>query len=1166
MDDELVDVDETILITATHDRNAVGTQQTITITDDDAAPVVTTTSPLLVEENETAVATLMATDTDDRLEDLEWEIAGGVDGSKFTLTAGGELAFKVAKDYENPDDANRDGDYEVTVQVTDGFNPVEGDFIVRLQDVDDIAPVFSSAVADGSTLTLAYSEALDSSSVPGTDAFTVTGGNATRTVSGVRVIGSAVELTLDPAVEHGETDLRVSYRPGANPIRDLVGNEAGVLMDQEVDNRTPDTTAPSIEGIELSSDPGNDETYAAGEAVAVRVRYNEAVRVDTTGGTPTLNLTVGNRSKTAGARSGPESTEVVFVYEVERGEVDEDGVSIPRGRISLNGGTIRDDGNNNAALSHDGLTADSGHRVDGVEPKLQSATVHASRLALSYDEALDEASTSTPAALDFTVTVAGNDRPVIQVRVSGNAVTLRLSSPVTAGETVIVSYTPGFNPIRDQVGNAVEALTDEEALPPLTTIAATGGGTSVTEGTAVQFTLTRELPTAAALTVGLSVTERGEVIETAGSYEPPEEVTFTVGDTTATLTVLTEDDEQQESDGAVIATLQPGPDYRLGQASTQTAQVTVEDDEGGAPPGPIGPGLPPVPNPVPSAPRNLEALGGDEQVTLSWEAPEDDGGFPVTDYQYLISRSGRGWISTGSTETTHTVTELTNGRVYLFQVRAVSGAGAGASSHRVEVTPGVGRLEFAHFANGASITSDLVLVNVAHHPIRPWLYFYDREGERIAVESVVELTEELEVAEDGSLTVQSEMQPLEALTISTHGQGEVVAGSVTVLSNGPIGGVLRFDLPGVGVAGVGAGQPLRDALFPARRQAGGISTAAAIRNLEAEELVVSCQLMQEGAVLEEVDIDLQAKGQDGRFIEEVFTTTDTTDFVGLVRCTAPAGKLFVGVAVELDAGQGIFTTLPVLPVDRTVFRGGEHTLDFAHFANGASITSDLVLVNVSIRPSRPAGPFTTPIPSTRPSFYFYDRAGERLAAQSVVEIAEDLEITEDGGLTVQSELKPLQAVTISTHGRGEVVAGSVRVVAEGPIGGVLRFDLPGVGVAGVGTGQPLTDALFPARRREGSISTAAAIRNLEAEELVVSCRLMQEGEVLEEVDIELQVNGQDGRFIEEVFTRTDTSDFVGLVRCTAEGEFTGVAVELDAGNGIFTTLPVVPVPERMSQQ
>ena len=201
-----------------------------------------------------------------------------------------------------------------------------------------------------------------------------------------------------------------------------------------------------------------------------------------------------------------------------------------------------------------------------------------------------------------------------------------------------------------------------------------------------------------------------------------------------------------------------------------------------------------------------------------------------------------------------------------------------------------------------------------------------------------------------------------------------MAGSVTVVSNGPIGGVLRFDLPGVGVAGVGAGQPVRDALFPARRQAGGISTAAAIRNLEAEELVVSCQLMQEGAVLEEVEIELQANGQDGRFIEEVFTTTDTSDLVGLVRCTAEGE--FTGVAVELDAGNGIFTTLPVLPVDRTVFRGGEYTLDFAHFANGSSITSDLVLVNVSTQPSRPCRPLYD-AHSSDPAQLFLLRSGRR---------------------------------------------------------------------------------------------------------------------------------------------------------------------------------------------
>ena len=83
--------------------------------------------------------------------------------------------------------------------------------------------------------------------------------------------------------------------------------------------------------------------------------------------------------------------------------------------------------------------------------------------------------------------------------------------------------------------------------------------------------------------------------------------------------------------------------------------------------------------------------------------------------------------------------------------------------------------------------------------------------------------------------------------------------------------------------------------------------------------------------------------------------------------------------------------------------------------------------------------------------------------------------------------------------------------------------------------------------------------------MAVSCRLMKEGTVLEAVEIPLAANGQQARFIEEVFPRTDTSDFVGSVRCTApegEGMFTGIAVELDAGNQIFTTLPVVPVPKR----
>ena len=569
---------------------------------------------------------------------------------------------------------------------------------------------------------------------------------------------------------------------------------------------------------------------------------------------------------------------------------------------------------------------------------------------------------------------------------------------------------------------------------------------------------------------------------------------------------------------------------------------------------------------VPGAVRNLTAVGGNGEAVLSWDAPSSDGGAEITDYEYRINRSGP-WISTGSTETTHTVTGLDNGTTYVFEVRAVNRIGKGRVSNRAEATPEVFTLDFAHFANGALITSDLVFVNVGTHPIRPALYFYDQEGQPIAAESMVEVTGDLEIREDGSLSIQTAMEPLGELTISTHGQGELVSGSVKVVAFGPIGGVLRFDLPGIGVAGVGASPPLSDAIFPVRRQEAGINTGVAIHNLESSPEIVRCELMSGGTVLEAESIPLEANGQSSWFIDAAFPDTDTSGFVGSVHCDAEGPGMFTAVALELDAVNRIFTTLPVLPVRRAGGRAAE--LNFAHFANGAGLTSDLVFVNLSTERSRPAPtPFHTDILPVRPAIYFYDTEGALVSAESVVDITGDLEVTEDGGVTVQTEMEPLGVLTISTHGRGELVSGSVRVAADEPIGGALRFDLPGIGVAGVGASSPVSDALFPVRRQEGGINTGVAIHNLESSPGLVRCELMREGVLRDAVPIPLAGNGQVSWFIDEMFPATDTSDFVGSVRCTVPdgGSFAGVAVELDAANRIFTTLPVVPVPERMPQE
>ena len=393
---------------------------------------------------------------------------------------------------------------------------------------------------------------------------------------------------------------------------------------------------------------------------------------------------------------------------------------------------------------------------------------------------------------------------------------------------------------------------------------------------------------------------------------------------------------------------------------------------------------------------------------------------------------------------------------------AVDGAGnlyvADLGNYRIRVlTPPPG-LDFAHFANGASITSDLVLVNVGTAPIRPTIYFYNKEGHLIPGESIVDVRGDLGSQQDGAITVRTKMEPLGELTISTHGRGELVTGSVRVEADGPIGGVLRFDIPEIGVAGVGASQPVQDAIFPARRKEGGINTGAAIRNLGDDPIVVSCQLMQEGTELEEKDIPLEGNGQTAKFIQELFTKTDTSDFVGSVRCTAPNDAMFTGVALEMDPGSRILTTLPLVPL---AAEEQAASLDFAHFANGESISSEVVLVNVSTA-------------AAAPTLFFYDPKGNSIAGDSVVKLTSDLSLTDEGALTIATKIKPLGERTISTTGEGMLRIGSAKVVSDGPLGGVLRFNAPALGVAGVGVGQPVPAAVFPARRHAGGINTAAA--------------------------------------------------------------------------------------------
>ena len=628
---------------------------TLRIVDDDASPLITTTSPILVVENQKAVATLTATDADRPAEDLAWAITGGSDRDKFTLTADGELDFTAAKDYEEPDDADRDRDYEVTVQVSDGANPVEGALTVRLLDVDDSAPMLSSPTVNGTTLTLTYDEPLDGSSTPEAGDFTVTRGDQARTVSRVVVRGMVVLLTLDAGAEHGEAGIQVSYTPWNNPIRDAVGNEAGGLSREPVRNDTPDTTPPAVTGVAIVSNPGSDQTYAMGDGIEVRVQFSETVEVE---GTPRLRLRVGNRTRTAGYLRGTGTAAPVFGYEVAEGDEASDGVSVNAGRIALNGGMIEDEAENPAELAHGAVAPQAGHQVDGVRPAFVSAAVDGASLTLTYGEALDGG--SRPASGDFTVEVGGSGRSVTGVSVSGSGVTLTLNPAVEHGDTGIrVSYTVpagvGANPIQDEVGNEARGLSSRSVT---NTTGAPNTDPEITSPSSFDVPENQLV----ARRLAARDTDPGDEVTGWAVVGGADRFQFSIAPDTGELSFRDPPDYEAPGDNQYLVTVEvtSGAGAReLTVEKTFTIRVTDERE----------------PPEVPDAP----AISGEtaEGLTVSWREP-DNTGPAITDYDLQYREKGRGRFSDGGHQgpgRTLPLSDLEPGTIYEVQVRATNDEG-----------------------------------------------------------------------------------------------------------------------------------------------------------------------------------------------------------------------------------------------------------------------------------------------------------------------------------------------------------------------------------------------------------------------------------------------------------------------------------------------------------
>ena len=292
-------------------------EDTVTVTVRPQPPVITSAASLTVAENQTAVATLTATDADTPVADLTWSIpanaAGGADRGKFTLSSVGVLAFASSQDFENPDDADTNGIYAVTVEVSDGALTDTVDLTVTLTNVNEAPTADAGAdqtgVVPGTAVTLSGSGSdpdagdtlsylwtqTDASTVTLTDANAATAtftapSDSTEPVTltfTLRVtdagdlfhedtvtvtVQEAGTLVLNVGAIAGDDIINIAEKAKGFAISGDTGTEAGVAVAVEVGTATLSATSADDNGTATwSVSVPVDASYITGESVVVTV-------------------------------------------------------------------------------------------------------------------------------------------------------------------------------------------------------------------------------------------------------------------------------------------------------------------------------------------------------------------------------------------------------------------------------------------------------------------------------------------------------------------------------------------------------------------------------------------------------------------------------------------------------------------------------------------------------------------------------------------------------------------------------------------------------------------------------------------------------------------------------------------------------------------------------
>lgn len=219
----------------------------------------------------------------------------------------------------------------------------------------------------------------------------------------------------------------------------------------------------------------------------------------------------------------------------------------------------------------------------------------------------------------------------------------------------------------------------------------------------------------------------------------------------------------------------------------------------------------------------------------------------------------------------------------------------------------------SQFATGTGIISELILTNPSQTATASGrAEFIDDDGKPMA----------LSISGSPPITYKDfQLQPHGTITLSTDGSGSLLKGSVRVTSNGTVAGFVRFNLPDLGVTGVGSSQPLIGFIVPVRgKKLAGIYSGIAIQNIENAPVTISLSLrdkdghqMANGTATR----SLLASGHFAEYIWQLFPQVLNSgaldDYDGSLVVQVSGGKV-AATALDLGTTLGQFTTLPVAPI------------------------------------------------------------------------------------------------------------------------------------------------------------------------------------------------------------------------------------------------------------